>query len=87
MIEIADNKYGEIYTEDEVVKLIRMAVDSVLDMVAQGVDKPEIMLTLQRGRYPRGGTDGYRAHVEAGRAAVHPAWAGPQGTGSGQVVP
>lgn len=49
MSEIADNKYGEIYTEDEVVKLIQMAVDSVLDMVANRADKSEIKESFSEG--------------------------------------
>jgi len=31
-----DNKYGEIYTEDEVVKIVEMAVQAVIDWSADG---------------------------------------------------
>jgi hypothetical protein len=46
---MADNKYGEIYTEDELVQVVQMAVTSTLEMVANGVDKPEIMLSFNEG--------------------------------------
>ena len=30
---MADNKYGELYTEDEVVKIVQMAVQSMIELV------------------------------------------------------
>ena len=33
---MADNKYGEIYTEDELVQVVQMAVEEVLSAVHQG---------------------------------------------------
>ena len=33
---MADNKYGEVYTEDELVQVVQMAVKEVLSAVHQG---------------------------------------------------
>jgi hypothetical protein len=41
---MADNKYGEIYTEDELVEVVQLAVTSVLEQVANNVDFNEIKL-------------------------------------------
>jgi hypothetical protein len=38
---MADNKYGEVYTEDEVVQMVTMAVQSVVDWCASGNGKIE----------------------------------------------
>lgn len=46
---MADNKYGEVYTEDELVQVVQMAVDSTLKMVANDVDFNEIKLTFNDG--------------------------------------
>jgi hypothetical protein len=40
---MADGKYGEIYTEDEVVKIVQLAVNSVLDLVEEEVEDDEIL--------------------------------------------
>jgi hypothetical protein len=39
---MADNKYGELYTEDELVKVVEMAVQAVLDLCASNEDTNEI---------------------------------------------
>lgn len=41
---MADNKYGEIYTEDELIEVVQMAVDAVLGLVNSGEDHNEIKL-------------------------------------------
>ena len=45
----ADPKYGEIYTEDEVVEIVQMAVDGVLRLVKDGEDANEIKLRFNDG--------------------------------------
>lgn len=35
-IQMADGKYGEIYTEDEVVKIVLMAVEDAVTSIADG---------------------------------------------------
>ena len=37
-----DNKYGEMYSEDELVKVVEMAVQAVIDLCADGEDTNEI---------------------------------------------
>ena len=44
---MADNKYGELYTEDELVKVVRMAVQSMVEMVGNS-DITNSMRTDQR---------------------------------------
>jgi hypothetical protein len=39
---MADNKYGELYSEDELVKVVEMAVQAVIDLCANGEDTNEI---------------------------------------------
>jgi hypothetical protein len=46
---MADNKYGEIYTEDELVEVVQMAVDGVLRLVKDGEDHNEIKLRFNDG--------------------------------------
>ena len=46
---MADGKYGEVYTEDEVVAVVQMAVDGVFEMLAEGDDEEQI-----RERYSEG---------------------------------
>jgi hypothetical protein len=46
---MADNKYGEIYTEDELVEVVQMAVDGVLKLVKDGEDENEIKLRFNDG--------------------------------------
>jgi hypothetical protein len=46
---MADNKYGEIYTEDEVVEVVQMAVDGVLKLIDEGLDRNEIKLRFNEG--------------------------------------
>jgi hypothetical protein len=46
---LADNKYGELYTEDEVVKVVEMAVQAVIDLCANGEDTNEVW-----GRFSEG---------------------------------
>jgi len=38
----ADNKYGEVYTEDEVVKLVQMAVDSAVGYMSNGENEQDV---------------------------------------------
>jgi histidinol phosphatase-like PHP family hydrolase len=45
----ADMKYGEIYTEDEVVKIVQMAVEDAVISVARGENHEEV-----RERYTEG---------------------------------
>jgi hypothetical protein len=46
---VADNKYGEIYTEDEVVEVVQLAVDGVLELLDKGIDKNTIKLSFSDG--------------------------------------
>ena len=36
MSKIADNKYGELYTEDELVQVVRMAVEETIGLCESG---------------------------------------------------
>jgi hypothetical protein len=38
-----DNKYGELYTEDEVVQLVRMAVESAVSYVDNGESQEDVL--------------------------------------------
>jgi hypothetical protein len=40
--KMADNKYGDIYTEDEVVEIVRLAKTEVLNLVKSGSSDDEI---------------------------------------------
>jgi hypothetical protein len=46
---MADNKYGEIYTEDEVVQLVQMAVKEVLKGIREGNDEAVINDVFNEG--------------------------------------
>ena len=46
---MADNKYGELYTEDEVVKLVQMAVDASLSFVNNGEASSEVKERFNEG--------------------------------------
>jgi len=46
---MADNKYGEIYTENEVVEIVQMAVDGVLKLIREGESEDEIKLRFNDG--------------------------------------
>lgn len=45
----SDMKYGEIYTEDEVVKIVQMAVDDVIASVVSGENHEEIKARFTEG--------------------------------------
>ena len=45
----ADPKYGEIYTEDEVVKIVKLAVDHAIGMVESGEPDDEIDAHFSEG--------------------------------------
>lgn len=46
---MADNKYGEIYTEDEVVQIVQMAVKEVLKGIREGNDEDTINDVFNEG--------------------------------------
>lgn len=45
----ADNKYGELYTEDEVVRIVQIAVDSALEYATNGDEPREIRAMFSDG--------------------------------------
>lgn len=49
MDKIADGKYGEIYTEDEVVKIVQMAVDDAIVSVVAGENSEEVRARFNEG--------------------------------------
>jgi hypothetical protein len=46
---MADNKDGEIYTEDEVVQIVKMAVQEVLKGIREGNDEATIIDVFNEG--------------------------------------
>lgn len=40
---MADNKYGELYTEDEVVQLVKMAVESAVNFMDNGESPDDVL--------------------------------------------
>jgi hypothetical protein len=46
---MADGKYGELYTEDEVVKIVQMAVDDATASVAAGENAEEVKSRFTEG--------------------------------------
>lgn len=46
---MADGKYGEVYTEDEVVKIVQMAVDDAVASVAGGENPEEVKSRFTEG--------------------------------------
>ena len=45
----ADGKYGEIYTEDELVSVVRMAVNSALEFVNNGEPTKQVLDRFNEG--------------------------------------
>lgn len=46
---MADGKYGEVYTEDEVVKIVQMAVDDAIASVVAGENSEEVKSRFTEG--------------------------------------
>ena len=46
---MADNKYGEIYTEDEVVQIVQLAVQDAVHSVSNGENPEEVKARFTEG--------------------------------------
>jgi hypothetical protein len=46
---MADKKYGEVYTEDEVVKLVQMAIESAMESLSEGKSLDEVQEGFTEG--------------------------------------